>query len=162
MKYAKAEPLLIQSGLGIPWMPLMLFVLVCHPTALIAQTCAMTPLTFGIVAPGHVYHVDKLSSDAICFSSTTLTGRNLVRVGSIVPLTNGTDTISLTFGSTDGSIRYSTSGWSGPIDFDPIAGYTTPIATRGVAVRLGGSINVPFTISPGSYTGFVRVDIIRQ
>lgn len=159
---AQENRLLMRLRRGAPLPMLMLIVWLCANTSTFAQTCALTSLKFGVVAPGHSYHVDKLSSDALCFSSTTVTGRNLVRVGSIVHLTNGTDTISLSLSSTDGSIRYSTSTWSSPIDFDPIAGYTTPSATRGVTVRLGGSINVPFTISPGAYTGNVRVDIIRQ
>lgn len=142
---------------------LMLLIVLLVPGAhLYGQICNPTPLKFGVVAPGHTYHVDKLSTDALCFSSSTITGRHLVKIGSITQLTNGVDTITITFSPNDGSIRTSTTSLSNPISFDPVAGYLTPSATRGVEVRIGGTINVPFIISPGAYTGYIRVDIERQ
>lgn len=77
-------------------------------------------------------------------------------------MTNGVDTIPITITQTDGSIRVQTSFWSNPVEFDPISGYLTPFSTRGVEVRIGGSINLPFAISPGSYTGYILIEIIRQ
>lgn len=144
------------------YISLPLILLSLHPNASNAQACAMSPLRFGVVAPGHVYHVDKFSTDAICISSTTITGRHLVKIGAVTTMTNGVDTVPLTFSQTDASVRVQTTVWSSPIVFDPNTGYMTPFSTRGVEVRLGGSINVPYSISPGQYTGYVRLDIIRQ
>ncbi len=127
-----------------------------------AQTCASKPLQFGLLLPDQTQNIDKYSTQALCYTSGTLsTGTYRVSISLPTSMSNGTSSIPVSFGPVDGVYWYSRISWIGPIEYDPANTFTTQNSTRNIVLRLGATVQVPTNASPGYYSGPVVITVQR-
>ena len=131
-------------------------------TNLVAQYCSTKPLEFGILLAGQTSVIDKYDAPSLCFNSGIITtGTHQVSITLPTTLNNGANSIPLSFAPDDGVYWYTRGGIIGPIVFNPASSFTTQNNTRQIALRLGGTLNVPANSQPGNYSSSIVITINR-
>jgi hypothetical protein len=125
-----------------------------------AQTCTIRPLSFGYTWQGQTKSVDKFdTSKAMCVYFTQTTTSRTYRINLPTSLSNGSNTIPISFSSTDAAFTYITSSTIGPTTINPANPFVTPNGTRQVYLFLGGTIQVPQNIPSGNYQATVTITV---
>lgn len=126
----------------------------------IAQTCVARPLSFGYTWQGQTKSVDKFDfSNAMCVYFSQTTTSRTYRINLPTQLTNGVNSIPISFSSTDAAFTYIALSTVGPTTFNPANPFVTPNGTRQVYLFLGGTIQVPQNTPSGSYQATVGITV---
>jgi hypothetical protein len=125
-----------------------------------AQTCVVRPLSFGYTWQGQTKSVDKFDfNNAMCVYFSQTTTSRTYRISLPTQLTSGTNSIPISFSSTDAAFTYITTSTIGPTTINPNNPFVTPNGTRQVYLFLGGTIQVPQNTPSGNYQATVAITV---
>jgi hypothetical protein len=137
--------------------------LALYPLAVGAQThaCTPRPLNFGNLLPGQSRQVDKYDATrAMCYKYEQTSGSRIIRFNLPGSVSYAGSYIPIFFLASDGAYSYTTTynSW-GPDNFNPYGQFNVPYDTKVLYIRLGASINVPYTLPSGVYQGTIQITI---
>jgi hypothetical protein len=128
--------------------------------------CQPSQLNFGTVVPGETKTIHYSNqAQSLCHRQTLSNDLFPITTYFTLPthLTNGIDTIPITFGSNNAYVVHKVQ----PIIMramviNPNTSYSYFFASEYIQFQIGGTITVPPLISPGAYTGTVTINVIHQ
>lgn len=143
----------------------MLFIpLWCYAQPIL-PACVINPLSFGIVVPGQsksIHYSDV--TNALCVRQVieNITRPIVAYITLPTHLTNGIDVIPIAFESNNAFVMHKVHQITIlRTVFNPNVTYSYPLARDYIQFNIGGTIQVPPIISPGSYTATVTINVIH-
>ena len=136
--------------------------ILCGVQRVDAQICTTKMLQFGKLLAGQTSTVDKLDAKALCYFTGLLsTGTYQVSFTLPTSMVSGSNSIPVSFSTTDGTYSTFRASWFGPVEYNPATTFTTQSSTRYIVIRLGATVHVPQNAAPGSYVGPIVLTIKR-